>query len=286
MCALLRNETYIGNLVWNRVASKLGAKKTNNPRDLWIRSEGCVEPIIDRDVFFRAKKILDEYRVCISDEEMLARLRKVLMKKGSLSAEIIDTTPGLPCSSTYLKHFGTLRNVYRLIGYNNTKYWDDLEAHQHWADLNLGHAARLREAFERAGGRAAFNPSLACLRVNDAVNICFGLAKWRKYYGRSVRWTLRLRSRWPVGWVVALRLGSNNEAIQDYILLPSPSCAGCWLWISEENLRMHKIQVFQTFEELARSLVRRVSKARRGTLTERARSETGSRNGQRSRARH
>jgi len=66
MRALLRNETYIGNLVWNRVSSKLGAKKTNNPKDLWIRSEGCVEPIVARDIFFRAKKIMDEYRVTIS----------------------------------------------------------------------------------------------------------------------------------------------------------------------------------------------------------------------------
>jgi hypothetical protein len=83
--ALLRNEAYIGNLVWNRASQKLKGKKTNNPRALWIRSEGCVEPIIDRDVFLRAKKILEEYRVNISEEEMLARLRKVLLKKGSLS---------------------------------------------------------------------------------------------------------------------------------------------------------------------------------------------------------
>jgi Recombinase len=70
--ALLRNEAYIGNLVWNRVDQKLGGKKTNNPRALWIRGEGCVEPVIDRDVFLRAKKILEEHNVRISEEEMLA----------------------------------------------------------------------------------------------------------------------------------------------------------------------------------------------------------------------
>ena len=273
MCALLRNEAYIGNLVWNRVSQKLGAKKTNNPKDLWIRSEGCVEPIVDRDVFFRAKKILEEYRVSLSEEEMLARLRKVLMKKGSLSASIIDTTPGLPCSSTYLKHFGTLRNLYRLIGYNSTKYWDDLEAHQRWGDLNLGHAALLRDAFEKAGGQASFDPLIQCLRVSDDVNICFGVAKWRKYEGRAVRWTLRRRVRWPAGWIVAIRLGNNNTSILDYILLPSPSFSGAWLWISEEGRPAHKIERFETFEELARSLVLRVSKAPRSTRTERQRSK-------------
>jgi DNA invertase Pin-like site-specific DNA recombinase len=271
--AVLRNEAYIGNLVWNRVCQKLGAKRTNNPRDLWIRSEGCVEPIIDRDAFLRAKKVMEEYRVCISEDEMLARLRKVLMKKGSLSASIIDTTPSLPCCSTYLKHFGTLRNLYRLIGYNNTKYWEDLEAYQGWADLNLGHAALLREAFEKAGGRATFDPSIACLRVNDAVSICFGVAKWRKYEGRAVRWTLRRRVRWPAGWIVAIRLGNNNKSIQDYILLPSPSFTGAWLWISEEGRPAHKIESFESFEELARSLIKRVNKGTRGAPNKRRRSK-------------
>jgi DNA invertase Pin-like site-specific DNA recombinase len=284
---ILRNETYIGNLVYNRVSQKLRAKKTNNPRDVWIRSEGCVEPIIDRDVFFRARKRLEEYRVAISEEEMLVRLRKVLMKKGSLSAEIIDTTPGLPCSSTYLKHFGTLRNLYRLIGYNNTKYWDDLEAYQRWADLSRANGTLLCEAFGKTGAQATFDPSIECLRVSDAVNICFGLAKWRKYEGRPVRWTLRRRVRQPVGWTVAIRLGEDNQAVLDYVLLPSPSYTRAWLWFSEESRPALKIERFETFEDLARSLVRRVSKALPSTPLNRQRSKaivSGSRSGRRSRA--
>ncbi|WP_312015068.1 recombinase family protein [Bradyrhizobium sp. AUGA SZCCT0160] len=42
---ILRNENYIGNLIYNRQSCKLREKKVNNPRDLWIRSEGCLEPI-------------------------------------------------------------------------------------------------------------------------------------------------------------------------------------------------------------------------------------------------
>jgi hypothetical protein len=64
-------------------------------------------------------------------------------------------------------------------------------AYQRWADLNRANGTLLCEAFEKAGARASFDPSIECLRANDAVNICFGLAKWRKYEGRPVRWTLR-----------------------------------------------------------------------------------------------
>ena len=290
MCGLLRNEAYIGNLVWNRCSQKLGAKKTRNQSDLWIRTEGCYEPTIDKDLFLRARKILDGYRVCISEEEMLARVRKVLMKKGSLSAEIIDATPGLPAISTYKKHFGTLRNVYRLIGYNKTRYWNDLEGHQRWTELSLRHGAQLRESLENAGKPATFEPSLACLRVNDTMNVCFGLAKWRNHQGRRVRWTLRCRVGWPPGWIVAIRLGTNNEAIKDYLLLPSPSCGACWLWLSEANLKTHKIETFQTFEELARSLIHRTNRSTPSiTQAKRQRSKAvrpRRRKARRSRARH
>ena len=104
---------------------------------------------------------MEERRVCITEEEMLVRLRKVLMKKGKLSATIIDASPGLPSVSAYLLHFGTLRNVYRLIGYTgNQGYWDKLAAHKRWVNLHLGNAARLRQAFEEAGRRATLDPSI------------------------------------------------------------------------------------------------------------------------------
>jgi hypothetical protein len=126
----------------------------------------------------------------------------------------------------------------------------------------------------KTGGRATFDPSIQCLRVNDAVNICFGVAKWRKYEGRrAVRWTLRRRVRQPPGWIVAIRLGENNESILDYILLPSTSLTAHWLWISEEGRPAHKIERFETLEELARSLIKRVNKALRGALNKRRRSK-------------
>src|SRR5215467_3520695 len=286
--SILRNESYIGNLVYNRASRKLGSKLASNPSDLWIRSEGCVEPIIDRDVFFRVQQRLEERRVAISEEEMLVRLRKTLMKKGSLSRKIIEATPSLPDMTTYRKHFGNLCNLYRLIGYNNTKYWSDLEAHQRWADLKRANGRLLCEAFEKVGAKATFDPSMELLRVNDAVNICSALAKCRKFEGRPLKWTVRRRAQQPMGWTVAIRLGEDNTAILDYVLLPSPSVASVWLWFTEKERPVHKIECFETFEELTRSLVRRVTKATRSTPAKRQRSKAivlGARHGRRSRAR-
>jgi DNA invertase Pin-like site-specific DNA recombinase len=271
--SLLRNETYIGNLVYNRYSEKLGAKRTLNPTNFWVRSAGCVEPIIDRDVFQRVQKKMDSWRTKIPEQEMLARLRKLLMQKGKLSASIINAAPGIPHSSTYLAHFGTLLNVYQLIGYtNNQHHWDGLKAYQRWINLNIGNAALLCDAFVKAGGRALFDSSIRCLRANDAVNISFGVAKWRRYEGHGSRWALETLKRQPPGWIAAIRLAETNETVLDYILMPSTSFLGKnWLWISEEGRAAREIERFATFEELSRSLVRRVNRTTRGTLTGRRR---------------
>jgi hypothetical protein len=54
-------------------------------------------------------------------------------------------------------------------------------------------------------------------------------------------------------------LVEGNTSVLDYILVPATSFTYRLLWLSEHNLKRHKVVVFQTFDELARWLVRRVS---------------------------
>ncbi|MHC2384399.1 recombinase family protein [Bradyrhizobium liaoningense] len=82
---LLRNEGYIGNLIFNQKSRKLRQNTVINPPEEWLRSEGCIEPIIDREVFFSVGKIIEERRVDLSEEEMLVRLRRTLLREGRLS---------------------------------------------------------------------------------------------------------------------------------------------------------------------------------------------------------
>jgi hypothetical protein len=146
------------------------------------------------------------------------------MKKGKLSAKIINETPGLPSISTYVKHFGTLRDLYRLIGYTGRQgYWDKLDAHKRWVNFQLRNAALLKDAFERSGKSASIDASKECLRIENAVSICLRIARWRKHVGRPIRWTIARRVRRPKGWVVAVRLGEKNAAVLDYVLMPSTS---------------------------------------------------------------
>ena len=70
-----------------------------------------------------------------------------------------------------------------------------------------------------------------------------------------------------------MRLGKHNKEVLDYILLPSTSFFGVWLRFRRTLAGTHKIESFASFEDLARSLVRRVTKAPPSTPLKRQRSK-------------
>jgi hypothetical protein len=210
----------------------------------------------------RVREIRKGRRFELPDEEMLVRLRKLWMKKGRLTASIIDDASGLPCNGCYYKHFGSLQNAYRLIGYTDMRHWEALEAHNRWLALNAKNATELRGRFEKAGAKAEFDVPTARLQVNDALTISFTVARWQRPSRKSTTpdWLLRCKMGAPPGWIVALRLREDNRTVMDHVLLRSRSMTGTWLRFRDKTRERRKIEGYETFEALARSLLRRVKR--------------------------
>src|SRR4051812_21806670 len=133
--SILRNENYIGNLVYNRTSRRLGQTQVNNPDQLWIRSLGVVPPVIDQDLFARAQKIMAERYISIPEDQMLRRLRLTLARKGKLTTRIIKNAPGLPSVACYIKRFGSLRQAYALIGYQGSRDCEWFDVRDHWSEV-------------------------------------------------------------------------------------------------------------------------------------------------------
>jgi hypothetical protein len=122
---ILQSEKYIGNLVWNRKSFKLRKTVVRNPPETWMRTEGALEAIIERSVFDAAQTIFRDrvHRTpkgrprCLSDEEMLKRLSRVLHEHGKLSRRIIDRSPNLPSCWAYKVRLGGVTKVYGLVGF-------------------------------------------------------------------------------------------------------------------------------------------------------------------------
>jgi len=264
---VLRNESYIGNLVFNRRSWKLRQTRVYNPPERWIRSEGCIEPIVDRDVFLKADQFIRERRVDLTEEEMLVRLRKTLVKEGRLSINIIDRTPGLPSVATCQIHFGTMRNLYRLLGYTPKRNYEFLDSRQIWSEQKALLASRIRAAIRKAGGRTSTGGWTDTMRVNQTTCISVRAARWTpgKIESHSPHWTIQCDAHVPAGWIAAIRLSEHNQAVLDYALLATDGKVKRTIRFSEAARERHAIACFQTPGALVRALIRRLAKKSRAS---------------------
>ncbi|MCK1359037.1 recombinase family protein [Bradyrhizobium sp. 199] len=257
---VLRNESYIGNLVFNRKSQKLRQPAVRNPPEQWIRSEGCIEPIIDREVFFRVRKIIEERRVDLSEEEMLVRLRKTLLREGRLTPTIIDRTPGLPCSATCQTHFGNFRNLYRLLGYTPKRNYDFIDSRPVWSELRAKLVEQATVAIKAAGGSISSGGWSDCLRVNGTACLSVRAARWTpgQKPSHAPHWSIEREASLPDGWIAAIRLSEHNKTVLDYVLLPTDGKVKRTIRFSEAARARRGIKRFKTVSGLVQAVTRRL----------------------------
>lgn len=260
--AVLRNESYIGNLIFNRKSQKLRQTAVKNPPEQWIRSEGCIEPIVDREVFFSVRKIIEERRVDLSEEEMLFRLRKALFREGRLTPTIIDRTPGLPCSATCQTHFGNFRNLYRLLGYTPKRNYEFLDARPIWSEFRSKLVEQAAAAIKAAGGRISSGGWSDCVRVNGMACLSVRAARWTpgQKPTHAPYWSIEREACLPHGWIAAIRLAEHNKAVLDYVLLPTDGKMKRTIRFSEKSRARRGITRFKTVNGLIQAVVRRLIK--------------------------
>ncbi|WP_197521028.1 recombinase family protein [Bradyrhizobium icense] len=258
---ILRNENYIGNIIYNRLSSKLGTKRVKNSSDKWVRSEGCIEPIVSVDDFLAARKIIAERRVDgLTEGEMLARLRRTLKKEGRLTPTIISKTVDLPSHHVYRAHFGTMRNAYRLVGYLPERNFEYMDSRCMWLHRLSELQSQVATQIKKAGGQVVLNGLADGLRVNGMVNIYFRIAQIehpaRDHY--APRWFIQRRNL-PDGWIVAMRLADRSKTLLDYLLVPTIRTDRNTIRFSEKLRTRFRIVSFKTPGALVRSLNRRLA---------------------------
>ncbi|MEH2506412.1 DNA invertase Pin-like site-specific DNA recombinase [Bradyrhizobium sp. AZCC 1578] len=248
--AILKNENYVGNLVYNRTSRRLGQKLTRNPHHIWIRNTAAVEPIVDRNLFARAQKIMAERYVVLSEDDMLRRLRLTLARKGKLSDGIIRNTAGLPSTQSYVKHFGSIRKAYALIGYKASRDCAWYDARQHWSDVLSSLAARVAEELRSDLG----------IQVDITDGPSLSLSRRRKIRFQVVRQLAKRGAKHAAQWrvhrpkpddemLVIPRLNAPNVEIQDYVLVAASGCPR-YLTLSDSSLARHRAVRVETVDEL------------------------------------
>ena len=105
-----------GDSVWGRSSFKLQIAHQHNPQDAWARFEGAFEGIVSRSIFARAQKVRVARTAIVTNEQLVARLRAIYRKHGTITARLIKKDRFL-CVASIRKRFGSLIPAYELAGY-------------------------------------------------------------------------------------------------------------------------------------------------------------------------
>lgn len=223
----LKNEAYIGHLVYNRRSQKLGEKQVSNPPEMWVRRDNAFEPIIDHRLFAKAQRRLKEveYGRSMSDQDLLDRLAALLRAKGHLSLKLMMTTKGIPHYKTYAQRFGSLADVFRRVGFEPKARYCFKETAARTDHLIASVARDVIAELERRHRSITFLQELRLLTVSSFVTVSVTLARLasdgNSYPGPTPRWMMQRLKYRKSDLVLIVRLDAANAGVKDYFLLPT-----------------------------------------------------------------
>jgi DNA invertase Pin-like site-specific DNA recombinase len=251
---ILINEKYIGSNVWNRISYKLKKKRVRNDPDMWIRTEGAFEALIDRVLFAAAQAIIRARSCRVSDEEMLGGLKQLFEERGSLSGLIIDETEHLPSSSAYRSRFGTLLRAYQLVGFTPERDYEYVEINRTLRRIHADVIAEALAEIQRMGGQVRQDLTTDLLTVNDEFTTSIVIARCRMTSAGSLRWHIRFETSLCPDLTVAVRMDEENRQRLDYYLLPRLDLNRPAVRLAEYNglsLDAYRFDTLEHFFEMA-----------------------------------
>ena len=232
---VLTNEKYVGNNVYNRVSFKLKKKRVLNPADMWIRANGAFDPIVPRDLFDQAQKIIFDRSQKLTNEELLDRLRTLLTEKGQLSGLLIDETDNMPSSSVYRNRFASLVRAYSLIGYRPDRDYCFIEINRRLRELYPKVINHMTERIRQIGGTVVRDPATDLLTVNGEFTASLVVGRCRSMGTGKLRWSICLDAGLVPDITVAARMNIQNTEPLDYYLLPTIDINVGKLVLAEDN---------------------------------------------------
>ena len=247
---VLTNPKYVGDNVWNRISYKLKKLRVRNDPDMWVRSNGAFEPVVERHLFDAAQAIIQNRSRRISEEDMLDRLRTLYHSRGHLSGLIIDEADDLPSSSTYSARFGSLASAYQLVGFTPDRDFRYIEINRTLRSLHPEIIASTIAQITQIGGQVQQDGQTQMLNINGEFTVSVCIARCQETAAGTLRWQIRFDTTLSPDVIVALRMDRENQVVQDYYILPRIDLPGPHVRLGEHNgLALDSFR-FESLEQL------------------------------------
>jgi DNA invertase Pin-like site-specific DNA recombinase len=232
---VLTNPKYVGDNVWNRISYKLKKMRVRNDPEMWVRSNGAFEPIVERHLFDAAQAIIQNRSRRMSEGDMLDRLRTLYQARGHLSGLIIDEAEGLPSSSTYAARFGSLGRAYQLVGFTPDRDFRYVEINRLLRGLQPEIIDEAMERISGVGGHVEQDHGTQMLTVNKEFTVSICIARCQETAAGTLRWQIRFDTSLSPDLIIALRMDRENKIVQDYYVLPRIDLPGPQVRLGEHN---------------------------------------------------
>jgi len=237
VCEVLTNEKYVGNNLFNRTSGKMKSRAKPNPESEWVRKERAFEPVVDMEHFCNVQGIYRERNKKTTDEELLQGLRDLYVKKGRLSALIIDEADFLPPCSLIRNRFGGLLRVYQMIGYAPKHDYKYIAINQRLRALHAEIVADVVHSIESLCGRKIPIDQKNCLlELNHNLCVSVVISRCFTMPAGTRRWKIRFDNGLRPDITVAVRMDTRNEAIHDYYILPALEFSHGQIKLLEDNV--------------------------------------------------
>jgi DNA invertase Pin-like site-specific DNA recombinase len=220
---ILRNERYVGSLIYNRRSFKLKQPLIHNPPEMWVRNDTAIEPMISRELFVKAQELRTKRIVGRSNKDGLNALKELWHRKGHLSRTIIREDSATPCPLWYRARFGSLVEAYRLIGFPLKGRYNVRDRRAHAQALLAGLTRHLAARIRRLNVDACLSDDFRHMSVNGKViSIVIARAAGRMSgkTSRQFQWSKVYRSL-PSDLVLIIQMNELNSGIDHYYVVPT-----------------------------------------------------------------
>lgn len=253
---ILTSERYIGNSIYNRTSFRLKGKHVKNPESEWVRCNEAWAPVVSREKFYAAQKIINERSIRLSDDELLERLKTLLSRKGRLSGMLIDEEELFPSSSIYRSRFGGLVRAYQLIGYNPRNDYSWFKIKKNISGINSTFNEGIIRSIYRLGGWVTDSGMVNSFCVNDEFVLSINVIRCQRLSSGKLRWRIFFKGVDFCDMMLYPRLDSTNKYIVDYYLIPALDILSDSITLHEDNGFIPELYRFDNLERLEMLLER------------------------------
>jgi DNA invertase Pin-like site-specific DNA recombinase len=191
------------------------------PREKWSIREQSFRSIVSEAQWEDANRRIRKEMQPYIDSEMLYALQRLWQRTGELSERIINSAKNVPSAVAYQKHFGSLNEAYKLIGYPIPREYSFVHAITLTRRMRDKLCDEICDQIRTIGATAERHFGPGIILVNGGVTVQITFVTGRSRATPDPEWILYLKTAFRTDIVVVALLCPPSQSILEFYVIPA-----------------------------------------------------------------